>query len=168
MHEITSDANTLLFSRICLKIEGLCARLYHYYSEIHSDDPAASRIWKQTALEEEDNQKQVELAINLINDLDFELTSSDLRQACAIHRKLCMLLDIVRRAPPILRTALNNAIKMEELMAGLHIDTSGRFKDESVQQRFQAVLDSDQEHIHLLREFLVSVSPPTNEQTIWD
>ncbi|HEY3307500.1 MAG TPA: hypothetical protein VGJ93_03505 [Desulfuromonadaceae bacterium] len=168
MHEIISEANTLLFSRICLKIEGLCATLYHYYSEIHSDNPEAAKIWKQTALEEENHQKQLELAINLINDLDFELTSSDLRQACAIHRKLCMLLDIVRRAPPILRTALNNAIKMEERMATLHIDTIGRFKDETVQQMFQAIRDSDQEHVNSLRQFLVSVSPPSNEHTIFN
>jgi hypothetical protein len=148
----TKDKATIFFD-VCAKIEGLCAELYHFYSDIFQENADISNLWKKTALEEENHQKQFELAFKLLDEVDLEL-NADLDRTCRIHGKLGGLLQHVRQSPPDIVTALNKAIEMEEALADLHLDSSVRFHDESTQKMFKALREFDQDHVKALRHAL--------------
>jgi rubrerythrin len=159
--DITKD-KVILFIDVNAKIEGLCASLYHYYSEIHKDHVDVSQLWKKTALEEENHQRQFELAYRLRDDVEFDL-KADIDRAYRIHQKLNNLLEHVRRSPPDIVTALTKAIEMEESLADLHLECSVRFHDEGVRKMFQALRDFDQDHIKSLRDCLTVMLLPKTE-----
>lgn len=155
------DKITLFFDT-CAKIEGLCATLYHYYSDLFRDLDDVSQLWKKTALEEENHQKQFELASRLRDDVTFEL-HADLDRTYRIHQKLSTLLEHVRRNPPDIMTALTKAIEMEETLSDLHLDSSVSFQDESIKKMFQALREYDQDHVKALRHCLSIVLLPKAE-----
>jgi len=142
-----------MYFEVCARIEGLCAELYHYYSTVYQENEEVSQLWKKTAQEEENHQKQFELAYRLRDEVDFEL-ESNLESAKKICQKLKNLLDHVHRNPPDIVTALTKAIEMEERLASLHMENSVRFKDKMVQKLFQALQDYDQDHIKSLQHCL--------------
>jgi rubrerythrin len=142
-----------LFFDLCAKIEGMCARLYHHYSDVHRDNDDVSRMWKKTALEEENHQKQFELAQRLRDETGCDL-NADIDRTYRIHQKLGNLLDHVLQSPPDIVTALTKAIEMEESLADLHLDSSVRFHDESISKMFLALRDFDQDHVKSMRHCL--------------
>jgi rubrerythrin len=158
----TAKDKLILFLDVCAKIEGLCAKLYHYYSDLFSDDDDVSRLWKKTALEEENHQKQFELAYRLRDDVGFDL-NADIDRTYRIHQKLNSLLAYVHNNPPDIVTALNKAIEMEESLSDLHLDSSVSFHDESIRKMFQALREFDQDHVKLLRHCLSVVMLPKAE-----
>jgi rubrerythrin len=153
MQDLDTKDKTTIFFDVCAKIEGLCAELYHFYSDIFQENAEISNLWKKTALEEENHQKQFELAFRLHKEIDLEL-NADLDRTCRIHSKLGGLLQHVRQSPPDIATALNKAIEMEESLADLHLDSSVRFEDESIRKMFQALREYDQDHVKALRHGL--------------
>jgi len=154
MQELNSDKDRVfIYFDLCAKIEGLCATLYHYYSDIFKDLDHVSQLWKKTALEEENHQKQFELANRLREDVDFDL-SANIDRTYQIHQKLSNLLDHVRKNPPDVVTALTKAIEMEEGLADLHLDSSVTFKDETIKNLFLALRDFDQDHVKSLQQGL--------------
>jgi rubrerythrin len=153
MQNISEKDKTTLYFDVCAKIEGMCAELYHFYSDVHQDNSDISSLWKKTALEEENHQKQFELAFKLRNDVDLEV-SADLERTYRIHGKLSGLLQHVRQNPPDIETALAKAIEMEESLADLHLDSSVRFHDDSIRKMFQALHEFDQDHVKTLRHGL--------------
>jgi rubrerythrin len=142
-----------IYFEVCAKIEGLCAELYHYYSAVYQDNEEVSQLWKKTAQEEENHQKQFELAYRLRDEVDFEL-EENLDHANKIRLKLKNLLDHVHQNPPDIVTALTRAIEMEERLACLHMENAVRFKDKMVQKLFQALQDYDQDHVKALQHCL--------------
>jgi hypothetical protein len=148
----TKDTATRFFD-VCAKIEGLCAELYHFYSDLFQENADISNLWKKTALEEENHQKQFELAFKLRDAIDLEL-NADLGRTSRIHDRLGVLLQHVHQSPPDIVTALNKAIEMEEALADLHLDSSVRFQDESIRKMFQALREYDQDHVKALRHGL--------------
>jgi len=142
-----------IYFEVCARIEGLCAELYHYYSAIYQDNEDVSLLWEKTAREEENHQKQFELAYKLREEVDFEL-EANLESANKICQKLKNLLDHVHKNPPDIITALTRAIEMEERLASLHMENAVRFKDKMVQRLFQALQDYDQDHIKALQHCL--------------
>jgi rubrerythrin len=162
MSDLDSRDRVILFFDVCAKIEGLCANLYHYYSDIYADDDDVSRLWKKTALEEENHQKQFELANRLRDDIEFDL-NADLDRTYKIHQKLGNLLEHVHLHPPDLVTALTKAIEMEESLADLHLDNSVCFHDESIKKMFQALREFDQDHVKALRHCLAVMMLPKAE-----
>jgi rubrerythrin len=153
MQQHNSKDKIILFFDVCAKIEGLCATLYHYYSDIFKDNDDVSHLWKKTALEEENHQKQFELANRIRDDVGFDL-NADMDRIYRIHQKLNTLLVHVRQNPPDIVTALTRAIEMEESIADLHLDISVRFHDESISRMFQALREFDQDHVKSLRHCL--------------
>jgi len=152
-----SEDKMVLFFDVCARIEGLCAELYHYYSDLYIDLADVSRLWKKTALEEENHQKQFQLANRLRDDVGIDL-NADLDRIYRVHHKLSSLLAHVRRNPPDIVAALTKAIEMEESIADLHIESSVRFHDESISKMFQALQAFDQDHIKALRHCLAIVT----------
>jgi rubrerythrin len=153
MQEPEKKDKTVLFFDVCANIEGLCAKLYHYYSDIHRDNEDVSRLWKKTALEEENHQKQFEFAQRILDDVEFDLVG-DFEKTCRIQQKLNNLLDHVQQNPPDMETALSRAIEMEEILSELHLDTSVKFHDASIRDMFLAFRDFDQDHVKSLRHCL--------------
>jgi rubrerythrin len=154
----------LLFFDICAKIEGMCAELYHYYSDIFQEVDEAAQLWKKTALEEENHKRQFELASRLSDDAIFEI-EADFDKTYRIFHKLVNLLEHVRKQNPDLITALTKAIEMEEYLADLHMECSVRFNDKSVGDMFLAMRDFDQEHIKSLKRQLMVLMLPHSMMT---
>ena len=156
------QAAITLFLDLCAQNERLCAELYHYYSDLFCENPDVSRLWKKTALEEENHQKQFELAMRLCKECDFELTQ-DLERTLNVHQKFGRLLDHVRREPPNIVTALQKAIEMEEAISDLHMESVVRFKESSIHDLFHAMLQFDQGHVGSLKQMLAVVKLPQTE-----
>lgn len=153
----TAKDNATIFFDVCANIEGLCAKLYHYYSDIFKDNEDVSRLWKKTAMEEENHQKQFELAQRIRGDVEFDL-NADFEKTCRIQQKLNNLLEYVHTNPPDIETALNKAIEMEEVLSELHLDSSVNFHDESIRGMFLAFRDFDQDHVKSLQHCLAVVT----------
>lgn len=156
----TKNAKAHLLAKLCMEIEGLCAELYHHLSDIHRSDPHAARLWKKTALEEENHRKMFELAIHLMEDVECEFATANMERALVIHQKLYEFLHIVKKNPPDLITALGKAIEMEKHIADLHLESLARFRNEDIQSMFDALYRSDRDHIGSLEHYLETISPP--------
>jgi len=163
MNEMTDVMTRKIFLEVCMGIEARCAELYHYYSKIYEDIPEASALWKKTALEEENHQKQFELALRLLDDTEFEILNDSLTRAYAIQYKLLNLMNNIRSAKPELLTAVSKAIEMEEKLADLHIQTSLKFREESMQNMFKALSEADRGHVSDLQRYRSILYLPLSE-----
>ncbi len=144
----------LLFLDCCALIEHKCADMYHYYSELFNDTPEMARLWKKTALEEENHARQVRLAIRMIDEIATFPADASLDKVYRVNRTLDALLAGVKQSPPSRTTALRKAIETEQHLAGLHVDHALMFRDPSTNQMFKALHDADQGHITELQKQL--------------
>lgn len=154
-----------IYLEVCMGIERLCADMYHYYSEIYEENHDASRLWKTAALEEENHQRQFELALRLLNETEIDVPFGCLNRAYAIQYKLLKLTDHVRNNKPDLLTAVSKAVEMEEILADLHAHTALKFKDESLQKLFKALSEADHEHVAALQSYRTVLYLPHTEMT---
>ena len=152
-----------IFLEVCMGIEALCADLYHYYSTIYEDIPEASTLWKKTALEEENHQRQFEMVLRLVDETEFEVLNDSLNRAHAIQFKLLKLMDNIKSAKPDLLTAVSKAIEMEEKLADLHIQSSLKFSEESMQNLFKALSEADRGHVADLQRYRSILYLPQSE-----
>lgn len=153
MSDMTVMINKEAFLILCMRIEGLCAELYHYYSKIYEEMPEASRLWKKTALEEENHQLQFELALRLMNETEFELPKDSLKRVYSVHANLLKYLDQIKIEKPELLTAVSKSIEMEQKLADLHVHTALHFKDESMQNLFKSMSEADSNHVSDMQTF---------------
>lgn len=165
MSEMTNMMTKKIFLEICMGIEGLCADLYHYYSSIFEDIPDASRLWKKTALEEENHKRQFELALRLWNETEFEVLNESLQKAYSIQFKLLKLVNHVKNTKPELLTAVSRAVEMEEKISDLHAHTSLIFREESMQKLFKALSEADHDHIASLQRYRTILYLPLSEMS---
>lgn len=163
MNEMTDMMTRKIFLEVCMGIESLCADLYHYYSRIYEDIPEVSALWKKTALEEENHQKQFELALRLLDDADFDVLNDSLTRAYAIQYKLLKLMNNIKNTKPDLLTAFSKAVEMEEKLADLHIQTSLKFREESMQNMFKALSEADRGHVSDLQRYRSILYLPQSE-----
>jgi rubrerythrin len=163
MSDMTVMMSKKIFLEVCMGIEGLCAELYHYYSEIYEDIPEASRLWKKTALEEESHQRQFELALRLVNETEFEVSKDGLKRAYAIQYKLLKLLEHIKSNKPELLTAVSKAVEMENKLADLHVHTSLHFKEEAMQNLFKSLSDADRDHVSDMQRYRTILHLPLCE-----
>ena len=155
----TDKERMILFFDSCARIEGICAELYHFYSDLFQGHEEVSQLWKKTALEEENHQKQFELAGRLRDNADF-FVEADLERTYRVFKKLQTLLEHVRKNNPDMITAFSKAIEMEERLADLHMETSVRFGNNSIKELFKAMRDFDQDHIKSLKHCLAILMLP--------
>jgi rubrerythrin len=160
MSEMADIMASKTFLEVCMGIEGLCAELYHYYSDIYKDMPEASSLWKKTALEEENHKMQFELALRLMSESDFEVRVESLKQAFSIQYKLLKLIDHVKSNKPELMTAVSRALEMEVKLADLHVNTSLKFNDGSIQNLFRSLSEADKEHVTDLQRYQTILNLP--------
>jgi len=143
---------SLLFD-LCKDIEGLVAQLYHFYSDYFKDNVEISRMWKKTAMEEENHHLQFALAQRIAGDIICS-ANVDLDMIADTKDKLSKLVSAVIKNPPDLVTALSRAVEMEEKLADLHASTVVNFADAETQNMFKAMIGFDQEHVETLRRYL--------------
>lgn len=148
--ELTDKKN---FLEVCVGIERLCADVYYYYSEIYEDNPEASSLWKKTALEEENHQKQFELALRMLNEAEFEVPKESLERAYSIQYNLLKLMNLIKNTKPDLLIAVSKAVEMEEKLADLHVHAALEFKEESMQKMFNAMSKADHDHVAALQRY---------------
>lgn len=148
-HEQSDD---FLIFGICAKIEARFAELYHYYSELFSDDSDAAGLWKKVAEQEENHLRQFEFADRLYRWDDFKV-NVEIERARRICEKMNVLLEHVRQNPPDLETALRKAISMEEVLAEFHMASAVIFADKNTQKLFRAMAECDRDHIQSLKRF---------------
>lgn len=153
------------FLEVCMGIERLCAELYHFYSDLYADLPDAASLWKKTAMEEENHQKQFELALRLANDIDFDVSKDALNQAYSIQFKLMRFMEHIKQSSPKLETAVAKALEMEEKLADLHVHTALHFKDSSMQSMFKALSEADRDHVCDLERFQTILNLPHTDMT---
>ena len=151
------------FLEVCMGIEGLCADIYHQYSKIYEDIPEAFRLWKKTALEEENHQHQFKLALRLLGEAEFEISDENFDQAYAIQNKLLKIRTYLKDNKPELSTAVSQAVEMEGDLANLHVHTSLHYKDESVQKLFKALSAADHDHVEALERYRAILYLPHSE-----
>jgi rubrerythrin len=163
MTDITDITNKKIFLEVCMGIEKLCADVYHFYSEIFEDIPEASRLWKKTALEEENHQMQFGLALRMLSETEFEVPKESLKRAYSVQDKLLDLINHVKVTRPDLLTAVSKAVEMEEKLADLHAYTSLHFKDESMQKLFKSLSKADHGHIADLQRYRTILYLPQSE-----
>jgi rubrerythrin len=163
MSEMTEMMTKKIFLDVCMGIEGLCAELYHYYSKIYEDIPEASGLWKKTALEEENHQRQFELVLRLWKETEFEVLDGSLKQAYSIQHKLLKFINNIKSTRPELLTAVTKAVEMEENLADLHAYTSLKFREESMQKLFKALSEADRDHVTDLQRYRTILSLPQSE-----
>jgi rubrerythrin len=152
MSTSNDQTNIILFLDVCSRIEGMCAELYHFYSDIFKDDEDCFHLWKKTALEEENHQKLCELASKLAVECKFEVVA-DYEKASRIYRKLTSLLTHVKETPPDIYLAITKAIEMENALADLHLDSAIKFNDDQIKNMFTALQGHDADHLNSLRQF---------------
>ncbi len=150
------DRVWLLFD-ICREIEGDFAELYHFYSNHFNKDPEIARMWKKTAMEEENHQHQFAMARRMMSSI--ECTANvDIDMAVDVREKVAKLVATVTKSPPDLVTALKRAIELEEKLAVFHAGTVVSFTDPAIKKMFSAMLGFDQEHVETLRRHLANLT----------
>src|SRR6185369_4972947 len=80
MNETGVDIVRIL--EICRDVEVYVSELYYFFEESFRDTPDMGRLWKKTAMEEEDHAKQFVLAINLrkqdlVHDVSIDQESAE-------------------------------------------------------------------------------------------
>ncbi|MDD2580752.1 MAG: hypothetical protein PHR66_02035 [Desulfuromonadaceae bacterium] len=135
----------------CREIELLCKELYDYFAELYSDNEDAVRLWRKTAMEEQNHADQFTLALKLRKDLPCTVLTNSTRIESVISQ-LRAVITKVKAVPPNLADALNASIKLEKHLAEFHIDSVARFENDSYRKMFNAMMSSDNEHIETLQQ----------------
>ena len=103
------------------------------------------------------------MVLRLVDETEFEVLSDSLNRAHAIQFKLLKLMDNIKSAKPDLLTAVSKAIEMEEKLADLHIQTSLKFSEESMQNLFKALSEADRGHVADLQRYRSILYLPQSE-----
>lgn len=158
-----------LFLEECMKIEGLCVDLYNFYSDIYDEIPGASTIWMKAALEDEKHQKQFELALRLVSETEFEVSKDNMKRAFLIYSNLIKFMKYVKGSKPEILIALSKAVALEEILENLHVHSSLKFREESMQNLFKAMSNNDRDHVAALKRYWTILYLPQSEmeQEYW-
>jgi rubrerythrin len=151
------------FLEVCMGIERLCAELYNFYGDLYEDNPEASRLWKKTALEEENHQNQFGLALRLLDETEFDVPQDSMEHAYSIQYKLLKLLNHIKNVKPELVIAVSKAVEMEQKLADLHVHSSLRFKDISIRNLFKTLSEADRDHVAALQQYQAILYLPQSE-----
>lgn len=135
----------------CIKIELLCKELYEYFAELYANDDDAVRLWRKTAIEEQNHADQFTLALKLRKGMQCMVVADTARVESVIN-SLQVVIDKVKAEPPELKDALYSSIKLEKYLSEFHLTCVVMFEVDSHRKMFNAMMLSDQEHIGTLQE----------------
>jgi rubrerythrin len=149
------DRVWLLFD-ICRDIEGSFAELYHFYSDHFKDDAEIARMWKKTAMEEENHQHQFAMARRMMSNMQC-VANVDIDIAVDVRDNVAKLVANAIKRPPNLASALKRSIELEEKLSVFHAGTIVSFTDPGLKNMFSAMLCFDKEHVETLRQHYAGI-----------
>lgn len=142
---------------ICRDIEGHFAELYHFYSNHFRDNEVISRMWKKTAMEEENHQHQFAMARRMMSNIKCT-ANVDIDTAVDVRDNVAKLVANAIKRPPELLNALKRSIELEEKLSTFHAGTVVNFTDPCIKDMFSAMLGFDKEHIETMRRHYLAIS----------
>jgi rubrerythrin len=145
---------------ICGRIEKMTSELYYYFSEVYRDMPDLSRLWIQTAQEEENHMFQFQMAVRLSKSATFTTAVSTTHAQQALDM-ITGVQERVRKNPPTWYNALKLAIELEERMSRFHTDSALVFDDDTFNSLYQAMMKHDKDHVRALSRYLET---PTDQE----
>ena len=150
MPEKIMTITDLMLLEKCMKIELLCKELYNYFAELHSDNEDAVRLWRKTAMEEQNHADQFTLVLKLKKGISC-LVKVDPAKVESALLQMQTIIEKVKTYPPLFVDALYSSIKLEKHLADFHLGCVIAFDDSSYTELFNAMMASDQEHIAALQ-----------------
>jgi len=142
-----------IFLDNCQDLESITADLYHLFADYFSSDKYVARLWRKTALEEENHARQVKLAKKLIRNI-VGINLDFLHHISISQEKIRTIVKQCRACPPDLEEALRVSIKFEEQMEKFHMHNAICLQGKSVNALFVAMMESDRGHITELQKEL--------------
>ena len=143
----------LRFLEGCESFEAKTAELYHHFERLYAYDAGLARLWRKTALEEENHAQQFDLAIRL-QGVGMERVRTDVSQAVTNLHRLEEFMEKIMASKPSPREALALAIRLEEQLSVLHMSSIVVFTDLKLKKLFEAMMDHDKDHVSVLRDAL--------------
>jgi len=147
-NSMTLSEQTLLEK--CREIELLCKELYDYFGQLYAGNDEVVCLWKKTADEEQNHAEQFSLAIRLKKSLSCQVTV-DSKQVDSIILQMKAVIGKVKLTPPDLQDALGYAIRLEKYLSDFHLACVVTFEDTNFKKLFNAMMNSDNEHIASLQ-----------------
>ena len=136
---------------ICREIELLNEELYRRFAANFSEDCELAALWRKTANEEANHALQFELAIRAKKEM-IKGVEADAKAIATMYEYVRTILEMVEESPPDPAEALRLSIKLEQRLAGMHLDCIAIFSDESSKVLFRAMMANDHNHIESLLE----------------
>lgn len=153
MSEISISFSEQRLLEKCREIEFLCRDLYDYFAELYSGNDEAVRLWRKTAMEEQNHADQFTLALKLSKGLPCMITVDPVK-IDSLVLQMQAIIEKVKNDPPTFKDALESAIRLEKYLADFHLVCVINFEDSSYKKLFQAMMDSDSTHIESLQNTL--------------
>jgi rubrerythrin len=142
----------------CQEIEEIASQIYHFNADLFADNDKISRLWRKTALEEENHALQVVLVKRIVKNIPG--THLDIFQSEATRNLIRALFEAIKRTHPPLEEAIRTAIVFEEMLARFHMDNACSFEEKEIAGLFKALMMHDREHIEDLESALKNYSLP--------
>lgn len=147
----------LHFLDLCALFELKIGDLYTHFAKLFAEDAELSSLWRKTALEEENHAQQFRMAVRLQGS-GIKYVNTDLSKAVANLRKLQAAVEKYIGMTLSPQDALRLAIKLEDQVAVLHMDTIVVFEDPELKRLFEAMMECDKGHVSMLQNYLDRIS----------
>ena len=141
----------------CQEIEEIASQIYHYHADQFADNDKIARLWRKTALEEENHALQVVLAKKIAKSIPG--TNLDIGQTESTRNLIRTLFESIKKSPPRLEEAIRTAILFEETLAQFHMDNALVFEEKGLAGLFKALMMHDREHMQELESALKNYFP---------
>lgn len=135
----------------CAEIEDNVARLYHLFSEQAGDDTAFRKLWRQTALEEEEHANQFRLGGRLRGEAIEDIVVDEDRTIKVLAAVKAVLVR-AQETPLSCEHALRLSIQIEEKLAEFHMGSVAVFCDEQCAKLFKSMMVGDKAHLERLKQ----------------
>ena len=149
MTKMTIDTMAVL--GMCAEIERKNMELYDLFAECFAADAEMAKLWHKVAREEENHANQFQLAAKLREGAIDSVTVDPWRAQNTL-KVVQSIIDAVKLRPPTPEDALRSAIKLEEHLAGFHVECVACFEDKHCQKLFHAMMAVDDSHMSHLKE----------------
>ena len=136
----------------CQEIEEIASQIYHYHADQFADNDKIARLWRKTALEEENHARQVVLAKKIATSISD--TNLNVGQTESTLNLIRTLFEAIKKSPPRLEEAIRTAILFEETLAQFHMDNALLFEEKGIAGLFKALMMHDRKHMQELESAL--------------
>lgn len=137
--------------QLCAEIEDNAALLYHLFAAQSEQASEIQKMWRTTALEEEEHANQFRLAGRLRGEAIDDVTIDE-HQVLRVLGAVKAVIEKAKEKPPSYDQALQLSIQMEEKLAEFHLNSVATFCDDYCAKLFQSMAKNDKIHVARLRQ----------------